>query len=88
LVVGPISEVLKRLTAPIGEFTVVAEIGQSTERQPHEPPSDADVLVLFGQITNTTRAPRRKVVSTLAKQLQMPPNEVYEAIERAKKSVE
>ena len=87
LVVGPISIVLGKLKAPIGEFTVVAELGHNTEIIQRVRPSDTEILDMFGQTTKRNKLPRRKVVTVLAKQLQIPPNEVYEAIERAKKSV-
>jgi 16S rRNA (cytidine1402-2'-O)-methyltransferase len=87
MVIGPISSVLAKLDSPIGEFTVVAEIGHSTTITPQERPSDAQILDMFGHTTDTGGIPRRRAVNILARQLQLPPNEVYEAIERAKKSV-
>ena len=87
LVIGPISAVLERLKSPIGEFTVVAEIGHVTTKAPPRQPSDSEILALFGHTTKENKIPRRKAVTVLAKQLQLPPNEVYEAIERAKKSI-
>ena len=87
LVVGPISAALERLVSPIGEFTVVAEIGHKTETSQPSTPTDADVLAMFGHVTENSNISRRRAVTELAKRLQLPPGEVYEAIERAKKSV-
>ena len=87
LVVGPISAALERLVSPIGEFTVVAEIGHKTETSQPSTLTDVDVLAMFGHVTENSNISRRRAVTELAKRLQLPPGEVYEAIERAKKSV-
>ena len=87
LVVGPISAALERLVSPIGEFTVVAEIGHKTETSQPPTLTDVDVLAMFGHVTENSNISRRRAVTELAKRLQLPPGEVYEAIERAKKSV-
>jgi 16S rRNA (cytidine1402-2'-O)-methyltransferase len=87
LVRGPINMVLEALTEERGEFTVVANIGLVTEindRKDVSPPTDEK---LFGEITENYGVSRRKAVSELAKKYGMPPNKVYEAIERAKKYV-
>ena len=87
LVRGPIKSVVEGLTEERGEFTVVANIGLITETLAAElltRPSDA---VLFGEITERPGASRRAAVAALARKHRMPANDVYEAIERAKKSV-
>ncbi|MBZ5558589.1 MAG: 16S rRNA (cytidine(1402)-2'-O)-methyltransferase [Acidobacteriia bacterium] len=87
LVRGPISTVILELKEERGEFTVVANIGLSPENinlKRGQAPSDED---LFGEITEISGITRREAIATLARKYEMPPNEVYEAIERAKKSV-
>lgn len=86
LVRGPISRVVQGLNEERGEFTIVAKIGVTTEiarRRAINAPTDAK---LFGEITEYVGSSRRGAVAVLARKYGMPPNEVYEAIERAKKS--
>ena len=87
LVVRPISEVLSRLDKPKGEFTVVINIGQSTEVRQLEPASDEDLMAEFGVLTKQMNVPRRRVLNLLARKHQRRSNEIYAAIERAKKLV-
>jgi 16S rRNA (cytidine1402-2'-O)-methyltransferase len=83
---GPISDVLGKLSAPIGEFTVVVDVGQLTENMPI-PLSQAEIFAEFTRITESTRASRRHVIQQLAKEHGLSPNRVYEAIEQGKKLV-
>jgi 16S rRNA (cytidine1402-2'-O)-methyltransferase len=73
LVEGPISTLVCRLDEPKGEFTIVAEIGQSTE--------SAAELELQGQET------RRKTLAAVAKSYGISANDLYDAIELARHSV-
>jgi 16S rRNA (cytidine1402-2'-O)-methyltransferase len=86
LVRGPITSVLMSLRDDRGEFTVVADIGQSPDTRRPEPSWRPPDEVLVGEITETTGSSRRTAISRIAKKYQMPTNEVYAAIERAKKS--
>jgi 16S rRNA (cytidine1402-2'-O)-methyltransferase len=86
LVRGPIISALSSLDDERGEFTVVVYLGLITDLSnstAHRKPSDVD---LFGEITENMGSSRREAVAALARKYRMPPNEVYEAIERAKKS--
>jgi 16S rRNA (cytidine1402-2'-O)-methyltransferase len=85
---GPISAVLGRLPAPLGEFTVVADIGHKTELASPEPASANDLMVELGQMTLNGGLSRRQAIGRLAKTHGLPPNEVYQAIEQAKKLAE
>ena len=82
---GPINEVLERLPAALGEFTVVIDVGQITEITPVEPPSDAALVAEFGRIAAIGGLSRRRIINQLARTHGLPPNQVYETIERAKK---
>jgi 16S rRNA (cytidine1402-2'-O)-methyltransferase len=71
---GPISEVLERLRVVKGEFTVVVEVGESTK---------------FGRENLNERSlSRRRALAVLAKESGLTPNELYQAVEMAKKSGE
>ena len=88
LVRGPIKTVLGSLKANDrvkGEVTVVVEIGQTTDNASAEKPDDTELANQFGQITDISGISRRSALATLARKHQMSPNDVYEAIERAKK---
>ena len=73
LVRGPISEVLTRLSAARGEYSVVIDVG--------EPVASA---MVFGQQPEIDPQRRRDAVRVLARQLGVPPNELYKALERLK----
>jgi 16S rRNA (cytidine1402-2'-O)-methyltransferase len=88
LVRGPITGVLAKLSSSLGEFTVVADIGQITELAPPRPPTPTEALVEFGELTNIRRLSRRAAIAALAKRHQMAANAVYKLIELAKKSGE
>jgi 16S rRNA (cytidine1402-2'-O)-methyltransferase len=88
LVRGPISSVLTALTEMRGEFTVVAYIGQSTELAAIEAPADSVLLADFGEMTESRRVTRRQALTAVGRKHGLSPNKVYEALERAKKSVE
>jgi 16S rRNA (cytidine1402-2'-O)-methyltransferase len=85
LVRGPITRVLSELGSPLGEYTVVAYIGQSTEIAVSRLPTATEVLLEFGQLTNTGGLSRRSAVTTLAKRHKMGANAIYRLIETGKK---
>jgi 16S rRNA (cytidine1402-2'-O)-methyltransferase len=85
---GPINDVLERLPTALGEFTVVIDIGLTTDNESPGPPSDAFIVEEFGRITAIGGLSRRRVINQLARTHGLPPNQVYETIERAKKSGE
>jgi 16S rRNA (cytidine1402-2'-O)-methyltransferase len=88
LVRGPISAVLQTLGKPRGEFTVVVNVGHSTDLIPLEPPEDARILADFGEMTELRTLTRRQALTAVGRKHGLSPNKVYEALERAKKSVE
>ncbi len=85
LVVGPISEVQARLNEPKGEYTVVVDVGHSTNIELPTTTSDSDLMREFGELTKLSSLPRRRALNVLARRHQRRTNEVYEAIERARK---
>ena len=87
LVRGPISEVLSRLPTPRGEFTVVVDICHSTEYDAFVPAGDDEILREFCYMTDSGRLPRRRAINAIGHKYGRTPNDVYQAIERAKKLV-
>jgi 16S rRNA (cytidine1402-2'-O)-methyltransferase len=75
LVRGPISEVLRQLGDPKGEFTVVADIGQSTELNRAAVGASGDLS-------------KRQALAVLAAESGLTANQLYQAVENAKKSVD
>jgi 16S rRNA (cytidine1402-2'-O)-methyltransferase len=88
LVRGPISEALSGLADELGEFTVVANVGQTPDSGATGVPSPSTLAREFGEMTASEQLSRRKAVSVLARRHGMPPNEVYKALEGVKKSGE
>ncbi len=74
LVRGPISRVLDRLKEPRGEFTVIVEIGQKAEIAP--PHSTRESVS------------RRRLLAGLAAEYGLTANQLYQAVEQARKSGE
>ena len=97
LVRGPISVVSGMLSQDLGEFTVVAMVGQKTELDrlhsdpaalsPGEASPDTAIAAMFGEMTNVGGLTRREAVSLVAKRHGISQREAYMAIERAKISV-
>jgi 16S rRNA (cytidine1402-2'-O)-methyltransferase len=88
LVVGPIFDVIEALPEPVGEFTIVVNIGRMTNIVERRLASDAELAAEFGELTDNNALSRRRAVNTLARRHGRTPNEVYAALERGKKSVE
>lgn len=88
LVRGPISVALERLSVIKGEFTVVIEIGQTTETIVTRRPSASEMATELGRIAEQLGLSKRECISELAKRYRMPTNEVYKLIEKGKNSVE
>jgi 16S rRNA (cytidine1402-2'-O)-methyltransferase len=87
LVIGPIIEVLPAISEPRGEYTVVVS-PPTPEAQTVQPlPTPHRLLAEFGQLTEIYGSTRRQAISELAVRYHMPQRQLYDAIERAKKSV-
>ena len=92
---GSASELADYFKHPQGEFVVVipaarsgdahrGSLTPSTEASASRP-SDTDVLVLFGQLTEREAFGRREAIREVARTLSISSKAVYDAIERAKK---
>jgi 16S rRNA (cytidine1402-2'-O)-methyltransferase len=88
LVRGPIASVLKASWEARGEVTVVLDLGLKTESLQVTDVNDGDLYAELCQITENGASSRRKALNVLARKHRMTPNEVYEAVERAKKLAE
>lgn len=82
---GPLSEVLGALASPIGEFTVVVDIGHSTDVVGLCAPT---VPEFIGQSTEYSGLTRRQEIKQFALRHGFAPNQLYALIESGKKSVE
>ena len=88
LVRGPISGVIAELLELRGEFTVVVDIGRMTNISVAEPVGDAEISQEFGVLTKTEAVKRREAIARVARRHGRTSNDVYAAIERAKKLAE
>jgi len=88
LVRGPISGVLAGLAEARGEFTVVIDIGRIPYQTAPEPVGDAEIAAEFGVLTKRGGVRRREAIAKVARRHGRTANDVYAAIERAKKLVE
>jgi 16S rRNA (cytidine1402-2'-O)-methyltransferase len=87
LVRGPISAVLANLETPVGEFTIVADIGHTTETDMAERPDDGLLVAEFGYLTCNAAMDRKGAIAVLTRKYGRTRNDIYAVIERAKKSV-
>ena len=85
---GPISKVLMELKSPIGEFTVVADIGLSTNSRDRISATPSDMAAEFGRMTISGGLSKRQAISQIASRHGVSTNQVYAAVEQAKKLVE
>jgi 16S rRNA (cytidine1402-2'-O)-methyltransferase len=70
-----------------GEFTVVVDFGQTTDRElPQRPVSSSLMLDEFGQITDKEGLTRRQAIARLSRKYGLSARDVYGMIEDAKKS--
>jgi 16S rRNA (cytidine1402-2'-O)-methyltransferase len=86
LVRGQIVEVLDRLIEERGEFTVVAFIGHTTHNKPAAVSSPCELATEFGHMTMNRTTTKRQAINVLARRHGLSPNEIYAALEAAKKS--
>ncbi len=84
---GPISDVLKQVSAARGEYTVVADIGVMTNKEPASDPNPDEVANLFYRMTEYGGMSRRKAITELARRYRRRSREVYALIEKHKNRV-
>jgi 16S rRNA (cytidine1402-2'-O)-methyltransferase len=88
LVRGPISELIAKLGASKGEYTVVAFIENLSNARDVAMPQPASLRLEFGELTTVRGLSRREAIAGLARKHGMSRNAVYAAIETAKQSGE
>jgi 16S rRNA (cytidine1402-2'-O)-methyltransferase len=85
---GTVSSVLSQLESPLGEFTVVAKIGHTTEIGQAGSVDEATILAELGQLTiNGGLSSRRQMLKRIAAKYGISANRVYQLLENQKKSV-
>ena len=85
LVRGPISKVLVDLSEARGEFTVVVDIGRMPHLAAPEAAGDTAIADEFCVLTKYDGLRRREAIARVARRHGRTANDVYAAIERAKK---
>jgi 16S rRNA (cytidine1402-2'-O)-methyltransferase len=86
LVRGPITAILAGQLNERGEFVVIVNIGLKTEYGPDRALDVSGLMAELGAMTNSEASSKRQTIAALGKRHGMTPNEVYQAIETAKKS--
>jgi len=84
LVRGPISVVLQATSLDTGELTVVVDLGHKPDLERTNALSDEQLADELSHIANELKISRRQAIQRLARKHGRRPNEVYEAVERAK----
>jgi 16S rRNA (cytidine1402-2'-O)-methyltransferase len=87
LVRGPISRLALDESLETGELTIVLDVGHLATSSRGPSPSDGELLAEFGRLTDSGQTTTRLAVRQLAKKHGRRPNEVYELIEKARRSV-
>ena len=87
LVRGPISIVLRNLSLETGELTVVIDIGHKPDNSDAVEVSDESMAIEIGQMTDELKISKRAAIQRLARKHGRRPNDVYAAVERARKLV-
>lgn len=88
LVRRPISSILSAGIEARGELTVVIELGHKTDIVPISPAPDESLARELVHMTEISHVSRRRAIGAVARLHHMTPNQVYEAVERAKKLAE
>jgi 16S rRNA (cytidine1402-2'-O)-methyltransferase len=88
LVRGPIKTILSALLEVKGEITVVIELGLKQETRGQSQVAGSSLILELGHLIENKDISRRKALAELGRRHQMTPNQVYDAIEKAKKLAE
>jgi 16S rRNA (cytidine1402-2'-O)-methyltransferase len=86
LVIGPTKDVLEAIPEAKGEYTVVVSPPGPHAVDGPKLPEGLELLDEFGRLADLGIASRREAVAQLAARYDIPQRQVYDAIERAKKS--
>ena len=83
---GPLSTVAHREFDGRGEFTVVANIGRTTDKNSVVQIQPKDIVAEFGVMTKISGTTKRMAINSLGRRHGLAPNRIYEILEAAKKS--
>jgi 16S rRNA (cytidine1402-2'-O)-methyltransferase len=84
LVRGPISTVRAGLPHAVGEFTVVLDLGETTDLRPRPTLDAPTARAEFGYLTDNEGFTRRQAIATLSKRHALPAKRIYELLEASK----
>jgi len=84
---GTSQQLMARLDAPKGEFTLVVPPASSAEEAPAVAVSDEEIAIMFGQTTDKAAVSRKAALRIVAERTGRSVNEAYDAIERHKNLV-
>lgn len=88
LVIRPIHEHLRLLGEPRGEYVLVIDRHSEVANRTREAPDPSVVASVFGELTNNKGLGRREAIRELAGRFGVPSREVFDLLERAKRSVD
>jgi 16S rRNA (cytidine1402-2'-O)-methyltransferase len=88
LVVRPISEHLRLLGEPRGEYVLVVRGYQNIGPTRQEAPQPEEIAALFGDLTDNVGLSRRSAIHTLAERYGVPARTIFGLLEEAKNSVD
>jgi 16S rRNA (cytidine1402-2'-O)-methyltransferase len=83
---GSLSAVAHQEFEGRGEFTVVINIGQTTDVANVGLIHPSDIVAEFGVMTKIAGTTKRMAINSLGKRFGIPPNRIYAMLEEAKKS--
>lgn len=83
---GTVSEAIRVFQAPIGEFVLAVNLAEQHRIGAVEEVSDDQILAIYAETRAGRSASKRQAAQDVARKLGLPPNRVYEVVERAKKS--
>jgi 16S rRNA (cytidine1402-2'-O)-methyltransferase len=84
LVRGPISRVRAALRHIAGEFTVVLDLGETTDQMAPRALDAASARIEFGYLTNNDGLTRRQAIATLSRRHRLSAKRIYELLEASK----
>lgn len=88
LVIGPIVNILSSLRDPIGEYTVVVDVGHKPDKsRSNEALEPAELQREYSRMAEVEGLTRRQIISRLSRNLGLSAKEIYKRLEEAKLSV-
>ncbi len=86
LIVRPLSEHLKTLGEPRGEYTIVVAAAPESEADQKDVPTAQQITTEFGELTKKSSCSRREALRILSAKYGVPSRTLYKMVEEAKMS--